>query len=102
MWCDARSAGQCVTCAGGNARSIFLAFLIVSRLYWGAVMRMVTRPTRLAEANWHIAETRKCIARQKALLEAMKHEKRDVSGSRELLAMSEEMLRLMVARRKFI
>ena len=60
----------------------------------GHVMRKVTHPTRLAEANWHIAETRKCIARQTALLEAMKREKRDVSGSRELLALSEEALRL--------
>ena len=65
-------------------------------------MRKVTHPSRLAEANWHIAETRKCIARQKALLEAMKREKRDVSGSQELLALSEEVLRLMLARRKFI
>ena len=61
-------------------------------------MRKVTRPTRLAEANWHIAETRKCIAQQKALIKAMKREKRDVSGSRELLALTEEMLRLMLAR----
>jgi len=65
-------------------------------------MRKVTRPTRLAEANWHIAETRKCIARHKALIEVMKREKRDTSGSQELLALSEELLRLMLARRKFI
>jgi hypothetical protein len=68
----------------------------------GAIMLKVTCPTRLAEANWHIAKTRECIARQKALVEAMKREKRDVSGSRELLALSEQMLRLMLARRKFI
>jgi hypothetical protein len=49
-------------------------------------MLKVTRATRLAEANWHIAKTRECIVRQKALVEAMKREERDVSGSRELLA----------------
>jgi len=65
-------------------------------------MRKVTRPTRLAEANWHIAKIRKCIARQKVLVEAMNREERDVSGSRELLTLSEELLRLMLARRKFI
>jgi hypothetical protein len=56
----------------------------------------------LVEADWHIAETRKCIAQQKALVEAMKCEKRDASGSQELVALSEGMLRLMLARRKFI
>jgi hypothetical protein len=65
-------------------------------------MRKVTRPTRLAEANWHIAETRECIARQKALIGAMKRAKRHVSGSQELLAQSVDSLRLMLARRKFI
>ena len=56
----------------------------------------------LVEADWHIAETQKSIAQQKALLEAMKCEKRDASGSQELVALSEGMLRLMLARRKFI
>jgi hypothetical protein len=56
----------------------------------------------LAEADRHIAETRKCIARQKALVELMKREKRDASGSQELVALSEEVLRLMLARREFI
>ena len=65
-------------------------------------MLKVTHPTRLAEANWHIAKTRECIARQKALVEAMKRQKRDVSGSQELVALSEQLLRLMLARRKFI
>ena len=49
-----------------------------------------------------IAETRKCNAQQKALVEAMKCEKRDASGSQELVALSEGMMRLMLARRKFI
>jgi hypothetical protein len=93
--------GQRVTCAGGNARKIDLT-LLMSLAVLGAVMHKVTCPTRLAEANWHIAKTRECIARQKALVEAMKREKRDVSGCRELLALSQGVLRLMLARRKFI
>jgi hypothetical protein len=43
----------------------------------------------LVEADWHIAETRKCIVQQNALVEAMKCEKRDASGSQELVALSE-------------
>ena len=56
----------------------------------------------LVEADWHIAEIRKWIAQQKALVEAMKCEKHDASGCQELVALSEGMLRLMLARRKFI
>jgi hypothetical protein len=48
-------------------------------------MLKVTRATRLAEANWHIAKTRECIARQKALVEAMKREKRGVSRARSVV-----------------
>ena len=65
-------------------------------------MRKVTLHARLAEADWQIAETRKCIAQQKALVEGMKRVKRDSSGSQELVALSEEALRLMLAHRKFI
>jgi hypothetical protein len=56
---------------------------------------------RLAEADRHIAETRKCIAQEKALVEAITREKRDAARFQELLALSEEVLRLMLARRKF-
>jgi hypothetical protein len=65
-------------------------------------MRKVTLQTRLAEADWHIAQTRKCIAQLKALVRERKRAKRDASVSQELIALSEEVLRLMLARRKFI
>jgi hypothetical protein len=48
----------------------------------------------LVEADWHMAETRKCIVQQKVLVGAMKCEKRDASGYQELVALSEGMLRL--------
>jgi hypothetical protein len=56
----------------------------------------------LAEADRHIAETRNCIAQQKTLVELMRREKRDAPACQALVALSEEALRLMLARRKFI
>jgi hypothetical protein len=64
-------------------------------------MVRATHRLRRAEGNWHVAVTRTCIARQKALVEAVKGEQRDVSGPQAIVALAKEVLRPMLARREF-
>jgi hypothetical protein len=57
---------------------------------------------RIAEADWHIAEARKRIAKQRALVEALARGDCDDPECRELLVLMEEALRLMLAHREFV
>jgi hypothetical protein len=57
---------------------------------------------RMAEADWHIAEARKRIAKQRALVETLAREGRDDPECRERLLLMEEALRLMPAHRELI
>jgi hypothetical protein len=57
---------------------------------------------RVADADWHVAEARKRIAKQRALVEALAREGRNDPECRELLVLMEEALRLMLAHREWI